>query len=178
MAPRHWIAPAAITLLALLAAPAALAGEYDRYSGTYAYAGDDAERQARHDAIDAVVQQMPRLFRAFAFKRIDKATPIPDQVVIEVAGGEITIGDAPGKGDTTPLGDEEGIVREGDEGADMTVTRTPVDGGIKHRAEQHNGFGQDLYRLADDGQTLKVEVTIGSKQLPGDITYELTYRRQ
>lgn len=159
-----------------LAAPAA-AQDLTRFTGSYVYAGDETQRQARLDAIEATVQQMPKLVRGFARGRIDKATPPPERYVLEVADGEITIGHAAGSGVTTTL-DGDGAVVEGDGGAELTVTRTKQGDCIRHHGEQHNGSGTDVFCLSGDGKTLTVTVTIGSNQLPAPITYELTYSRE
>ncbi len=173
-----WAAIGVATAGVLLAlAVSAGAADFERYGGSYAYAGDDAQKQARLDAIEATVQQMPKLFRAFARGRIDKSTTPAERYEIEVADGQIRIGRNGGQGQQTVL-DGDGVVVEGDEGADLTVTRVIEGDCIRHRAEQHNGYGTDLFCLSPDGTTLTVTVTIGSDQLPAPITYELTYRRE
>lgn len=173
---RAAIGAALMGVLTGLAAPAA-AADFDRFTGRYAYTGDDAQKQARLDAIEATVQQMPKLFRAFARGRIDKSTTPAERYDLEVADGQIRIGRDGGQGRQTVLGGD-GVVVEGDEGADLTVTRVVEGDCIRHRAEQHNGYGTDLFCLSQDDKTLTVTVTIGSDQLPAPITYELTYRRE
>ena len=177
MTPSRLVFGVTIAATALLLAAPAAAQDHTRYTGSYVYAGDDAQRQARLDAIEVTVQQMPKLFRVFARGRIDKATPPPERYVLEVADGEITIGHAAGSGLTTTL-DGDGAMVEGDGGAELTVTRTKEGDCIRHHAEQHNGSGTDVYCLSGDGKTLTVTVTIGSNQLPAPITYDLTYSRE
>lgn len=181
-APRAAVAWAAVLasaslLLFVLPSRAGATDGWERFSGTWIYAGSEAESQARIDAIQAAVGQMPRLFRPFAFRRIDRATTPPPRLVLRVEAGRITIADGDGPGLTTPLGGE-GVVIDGDGGDPQTVTRTPSGDAIRHRAEQHNGFGQDVFRLSADGETLTDTVTVGSDQLPAEIVYVLTYRRE
>lgn len=171
------LAAALMSLYATAPARAGDAEEVARLDGSWVYAGDDDQRLARMDAIEATVQQMPALMRSFARKRIDRSTQIPETYVIDVDGELISIGK---RGETGLETRWDGTASDipGDESHRATLTRTFDGGKLRSHVQEPKGSGTDLFALSADGQTLTVTVTIASKHLPSDIVYDLTFRRE
>ncbi len=145
--------------------------------GTWIYAGDDAERRARLDAIEDTVQRMPRIMRAIARGRITASTEIPARITIRVDGGEVTIAEGDGGGRSTPW-DGTPVAVQGNEDPAATLARTWDGGALTSRFQEPKGSGTDVFRPAADGRTMTLTVTVASQHLPSDIVYDLTYRRE
>ena len=144
--------------------------------GRWVFAGDESERQARLDAIEATVSQMAWVARGIARKRITGSTPIHDHYVFTVDKGTITIAEDAFKGFTTPW-DGSPVEISKQMGGPATLTREFTDEGLRSHWQQKRGAGTEIYRAAPDGATMTVTVVISSPRLPSDIRYELTYRR-
>jgi hypothetical protein len=144
--------------------------------GRWVFAGDESERQARLDAIEATVIQMAWVARGIARKRITASTPIHDHYVFTVDKGTITISEDAFNGFTTPWdGTPVEISRQ--MGGPATLTREITDEGLRSHWQQKKGAGTEIYRTAPDGTAMIVTVVISSPRLPSDVRYELTYRR-
>jgi hypothetical protein len=144
--------------------------------GRWVFAGDEAERQERRDAIEATVSQMAWIARGMARKRITASTPIHDHYLFTVDTGTITIGEDAFKGFATPW-DGTPVEISKQMGGPATLTRSFTDEGLRSHWQQKRGAGTEIYRVAPDGATLTVTVVISSPRLPSDVRYELTYRR-
>jgi hypothetical protein len=145
-------------------------------SGRWVYAGDDAEGQRRLDAIEATVRQMSWVARGMARKRIRASTPIHEWYEFRFEDRTVTIVEAGGDAFSTPGGGRAFEVPRS-QGGPATLTRTWDDGALRSHWRQKKGEGTELYRVSEDGMTMKVTVIIASKRLPSDVVYELTYRR-
>jgi hypothetical protein len=170
-----------LTLACGLAAPAAAddvspyAG-IERFSGLYHWVGGDAEQAARLEAIEVVVQQMSRVIRRTARKRLRAATHISELFDIEYHGDEITISIDDGRSWTTPL-DGTPILFE-HLGEPMTMSRRWRNGTIYAVGQQKVGAGTYVFRLSEDGQILRVAFSMDSDRMPAPVRFDTTYRRQ
>jgi hypothetical protein len=172
-----------IATVASLLVPAAGARADDaevarRFVGSWVYAGGDTEQQARLDAIDDTVARMFGIARPFARRVMRNNTTNPSCFHIELDGDSIAIAIAEDDDEPlwTPL-DGTAVQIDG-WGSDQQVYRKVVGDTLHARSWQHNGGGTRVFRLSADGQTLTVQVIIDSQQLPEDMIYELTYRRE
>jgi len=157
----------------------AAAGDRDvaqRFEGSWAYAGDADEQQARLDAIDATVAEMFGIARPFARRVMRNNTTNPSSFHIQLDGDQIAVSEDDQDPLWTPL-DGTPLEVEG-YGAGQQVYRKVVGDTLHARSWQHNGGGTRVFRLSADGRILTVEVIIQSAQLPTDVVYELTYRKE
>jgi hypothetical protein len=145
-------------------------------TGRWVYVGDDAERQARLDAIEATVSQMAWIARGIARKRITASTPIHDQYIFTVDEGTITIAEDDFPGFTTPWGGTEVEIPK-DKGGPAVLTRQFEEAGLRSHWQAKKGAGTEIYSVAPDGATMTVTVVISSPRLPLDVRYELTYSK-
>ena len=172
--------PLVIATLASLLAPAAGARGDDadvarRFVGSWVYAGDDVEQQARLEVIDDTVSRMFGIARPFARRVMRNRTTNPSCFHIELDGDSIAIVEDDDKPLWTPL-DGSPVQIDG-WGADQQAYRKVVGDTLHARSWQHNGGGTRVFQLSADGQALTVQVIIDSQQLPEDMIYELTFRK-
>ncbi len=171
------IAPTVAALLVLCAPLAVRADDGEvaaRFVGSWAYAGGEAEQQARLDAIDATVAQMFGIARPFARKVMRRNTTNPSCFHIQLDGDQIAISEEDDDPLWTPL-DGTPVQIDGYK-AGQQVYRKVVGDSLHAKSWQHNGGGTRIFRLS--GDTLTVEVVIFSEQLPDDLIYTLTFRRE
>lgn len=161
--------------------PPSVAGAGDgdvarRFEGSWTYAGDADEQQARLDAIDATVAEMFGIARPFARRVMRSNTTNPSSFHIQIDGDKIAVVEEDGEPLWTPL-DGTPVVIDG-YGAGQQVTRKVVDDTLHARSWQHNGGGTRIFRLSGDGHIMVVTVIIESAQLPNDVVYDLTYSKE
>ena len=179
MSIRWWVLAAG--LLALWVSGIALADEEapyagaERYTGLYMNVGGEAEQEARLDAIEHVVQQMSRVLRSTARRRIKAGTHVTRTYEIAVDGDQVTITLDDGRCWTTPLdGTPVEFTHDGDV---MFLSRRWTEGTIFAQGEQQAGTGTYHFRLSEDGQTLNVAFTLDSRHMPEPVKFDTTYRR-
>jgi hypothetical protein len=149
--------------------------EAARYSGTFLFVGGEAERQAQMDSIETVVQQMNRVLRGTARRRMKAGTHITEVFIIDVQVDSITITIDDGRAWTTDLqGTPFESTHDGDQ---MFMSRRWVEGTIKAKGVQKAGTGTYHFRLSEDGQTLSVAYGLDSKHMPEAVEFDTTYRR-
>lgn len=177
---RRIISVAIVLHLFLCTAGTAHAGEpspqAQAYEGTWDFIGGEAEEQARIEAIEVVVQQMNRVLRGIARKRLTVRTIIAQRYDIDLDGEKITISTDTGDSWTTDL---KGTVFEFNyDGDDFILHRTLVGDEIHAHAEQSIGASDYHYKLSADGQVLTITVFTDSKHLPEPVKYTSTYRKR
>lgn len=145
------------------------------YSGTFLFVGGDDERQDQLDSIENVVQQMNRVLRGTARRRMKAGTHITQVFIIDVQLDSITITIDDGRAWTTDLhGTRFEYTHDGDQ---MFMSRRWVEGTIKATGEQKAGTGTYHFRLSEDGQILHVAYGLDSKHMPAPVAFDTTYRR-
>ncbi|HME91060.1 MAG TPA: hypothetical protein VKE49_06535 [Myxococcaceae bacterium] len=156
-------------------APAALR---QRYSGTYVYAGGDAERASVSAAVNRAVEQMPFFSRGFARSALMERAEVRDFYAISFDDqGNLSIlspNEFPevSPSDGTP-------VRITNRFGDQTeLSQQFVDGVLVQRGRSDRGGGTTTFELRPDDQTLLVHRVMESSQLPQPVDYALTYKRQ
>lgn len=146
------------------------------YEGTWDFIGGAAEEQARIDAIEGVVQQMRRVLRGIARKRLTVRTIIAQRYDVAFEGEHITISTDSGDAWKTDL---KGTVYDYNyDGDDFILHRTLVGDEIHAHAEQSIGASDYHYKLSNGGRTLTITVLTDSKHLPEPVKYTSTYRKR
>lgn len=145
-------------------------------SGRYHYVGDAGEQAARAEAIDRGIESLFFAIRPIARSRARDATAIAKTCAISVEGSLIRVRTfdrpdyvAPGDGTKARY------VYAGDEST--LIHRFQGSTLVEHFDQEGEGRINE-YSLSEDGQTLKVKVTLYSPQLTRPIVYGLTYRRE
>ncbi len=176
---RWWVVATVVVALAWTPAVGAddesVYEEATRYTGTYLFVGGEPEYQARLDAIEDIVQQMSRVLRGTARRRMKNGTHITSTFIIDVHVDSITISIDDGRTWTTDLhGTRFEFTHDGDQ---MFMSRRWIDGTIFALGEQKVGNGTYHFRLGEDGQTLHVAYGLDSKYMPEPLKFDTTYRR-
>lgn len=144
------------------------------FEGTFARdsaAGDDVKA-----AIDATVSEMNFLIRGFARGRLESTnepyrtiTITNDTSSVSVATDDRAPVTAPATGDS--------IRWEREDGEELVVRMRWEDGELRQTFTAEDGLRRNVYRLAPDGRTLTLDVTVESGRLPEPLTYQLVYDR-
>lgn len=145
------------------------------FHGVWVHAGEAEDGEARLKAIDALTEEVPKLFRAKARKGLREKTTPPRELKLELEGDLITL---TGKGESVtlrlggpPVAVERGE-RKGKLAARFDGERIVVEGAGK------KGTRVTTYALSTDGTRLRVSVRMVPKRLSEPLVYGTTYRRQ
>ena len=142
------------------------------FVGTYAYAGDAAERKARDAAIDDVVSSMTPIARGIARDKLQEATAIPSHVVFAADTKNLTVTEKEPL--TAPL-DGSPVDVKGYDDSDMKLTYEIAKDQIVQKLSGDGKGRKTNYAL--DAASLRVHVHVYAKQLPKPLDYDLTFAR-
>lgn len=167
-------------LLGALAPPAAdgQAHAFEDFTGRYAFAGGQNERDRQHAAIDGVVDQLNVFIREIARGEIRRNLQPEGRVSITTMGEtrmRVGIGDwAP------PEIGLDGSTRRvtGPDGSATQLSARFRGGRIETFQRNHQGSRENWLSLSPDGRFLYMQVRIAADQLPAAIRYTLSYRRR
>ncbi len=169
----------ALTALLIAVAPASgQAVSVASFEGRYVFVGGDAERQQLDRAIDGVVSRLALLLREVARGEIRRNIQPEPRIAIDVtddAHVRLTLG-AWGPLDVRLDGLEQRV-----RGPDGSATRLAVHyrgGRIETRQASSRGRRENWLSLSPDGRYLFLQSRVGAPQLPEEIRYTLTYRRE
>jgi hypothetical protein len=149
-----------------------------RFSGSYLYAGGDAEKKAVAAAVEKAINGMGFLAKPVARQSLKQRAEIREGYSFVFDGlGHLKLSS---KGFPVESGPLDGkpfpfVTREGDA---TQVSFRFVDGMLLQQGRTEDGSGRTEFRLADDGATLLVHRVMESTQLTAPVEYSLTYRRQ
>ncbi len=166
---------AAVALWFLLSGPATSHAQ-DAMSGTWRYAGSEAERAQREEAVRAATEPMSFLIRGTARDRLMEATAPRPRIHVAVAGDRVEL-----RADGSPrvvltVGGPE-VTVEGERGRGrMRATRRS--GLLTVTAQGERGTRTATYQISEDGGWLYVDVHLRGDRLPEPLVYRLTYRRE
>jgi hypothetical protein len=149
-----------------------------RYSGTYAYAGGDAERASVAAAVNRAVEPMSPFARGFARKALMERAEIRDFFVISFDDkGNVSVVSPREFPEVSP---SDGTpIRVTNRFGDQTeLSQLFVDGVLVQRGRSESGGGTTTFELRPDGQTLRLHRVMESSQLPRPVEYTLTYKRR
>jgi len=166
----------AIAIARPVAAEETIPAAVQPFVGTWVHTGGSAEEQARRDAIEAAIADLPAMIRPMVRKKLTAGTAIVNSLTIEVAGSELTIGETGGESLTTPVDGSTVEVKR--KGKTARVRREGVDGSLRKHAVMPDSWATIVFRLSEDGRTMTVLRQVGSDRLPKAVLFEATYTRQ
>ena len=148
-----------------------------RYAGTYAYAGNDAERAAVQAAVDKATDGMG-IATVFARSALMKRSEIRPTYTIGFDGkGNVSV-ESPGyPAESSPTTGTE-VKQTNKYGDQSENSQHFVGGALLQEGRSGDGSGSTLFKLQPDGKTLIVTRIMKSPQLPGPVEFSLTYVRQ
>jgi hypothetical protein len=160
------------------AASGASAALQQRFSGSYLYAGGDAEKKAVAAAVEKAIAGMGFLAKPVARQSLKQRAEIREGYTfvfdstghLKLSSKGFPVESGPLDGKPFPF-----VTREGDA---TQVSFRFVDGMLLQEGRTEDGSGRTEFRLADDGATLLVHRVMESTQLTAPVEYSLTYRRQ
>lgn len=151
--------------------------DHERFTGSYAYSGGQAQRDQVAAAIEATVMALNVLFRPLARKRITEGNPLREQVGLAVAGKSVTVSFGADRKLTGQL-DGPAVPWTSDTGSALTVTFSLVKGRIVMNCVAKDGARRNVFTLDESGDRLTMSVTMSSERLPVPVKYALSYRRK
>ncbi|MCX4247439.1 hypothetical protein [Paraliomyxa miuraensis] len=146
------------------------------FTGTFRFAGGEAQRQGVVDAVERAVQALLPIFHELARKRLSAANVIPQAVTLSMEGDDLVVvyGDlepqrAPLDGSVRTWHNREGTkVNLKHERRGNTLVQTSWGGG---------GRRVMVWSFDDEGKRLRLHSTMSSPHLPVAIDYRLTFAR-
>ena len=147
-----------------------------RYGGSFRYAGDAREQQARRDAIERAVATFFFAVRGAARSSIDGRTRIMPTCKFEFGGGKIT-SIVPGHAPAISL--ETGAPAPYRVEDDAIVLTQRFDGArlIQSFRADEGGTRRNEFTVSADGKLRFMKATLSSPKLSVPVVYTLTYRR-
>jgi hypothetical protein len=156
-------------------APATASDQRTRFVGTYRYAGGAEEEGARMKAIDHAVEGLSFVIRSTARSRILATTQILGTYSISFEPREIIV---------RPQSRPEMISGDNGEPADYVyngkrsrLTQVLEGDRISQVFVSDDGRRENEFTVSQDGQVLRVKVTLASARLSNPVVYLLTYKR-
>ncbi|HEX7049680.1 MAG TPA: hypothetical protein VF188_05660 [Longimicrobiales bacterium] len=170
------IALALPALIALHASPGAVpaAAQVAALAGRFAYVADESDDIEQ--AIDRGTAELNFFKRPIARGRLRDVNAAYQTVEIEQTRSSIAIGFDGHPPIVTPA-DGAPIRWRRDDGEVFRVRAEWLDDALIQVFTADDGQRENLYTLDPDGRTLRMRVTITSRQLPAPIVYTLVYRR-
>ncbi len=149
-----------------------------RYSGSYLYAGGDAERRAASAAVEHAISGLPFLAKPIARSGLKQRAEVRDGYTLAFDGlGNITISSPGFPVEAGPL-DGRAVAQKDKYGVKSQLTWRFVEGVLVQKGHSEDGGGETDFRLADDDATLLVHRVMESTQLSAPVDFTLTYRRK
>jgi hypothetical protein len=174
-----------ITGLALVFALAGTVGAQtadqvvSEFEGTFRATGSEQQARAEiNEQIDEVVDKMNFIKRPFARSRLKEATKPCVELSFEVLQGNnlnVKCDERPDA--VAPISGQEGSYTN-EEGNKFVLVYKVGPNQILQAFADQDGLRKNLYTLSPDGDTVTMEATIESKQLPEPVTFERTFQRE
>lgn len=146
-----------------------------KFTGTFRYAGNAQQEDARRAAIDRAVAGMSAFTRSTARNRISATTQIISSYSFSFDPGKIVV-----RAQSRP----DMISGDKGEPADYTyngktsqLTQRLVEDRISQTFVSDDGRRENEYTLSPDGQSLLLKVTVISSRLSTPVTYSLSYKK-
>lgn len=148
-----------------------------RYTGTYVYAGTDAERAAVKAAVDSATDGMG-IATGFARTALMKRSEIRPTYTISFDGkGDVSV-ETPGyPPEFSPTSGTE-VKQTNKYGDESQNSQHFVGGALLQQGHTDDGSGSTQFKLQPDGKTLIVTRVMKSPKLPRPVEFTLTYVRQ
>lgn len=167
----------ALTLLVGLAVslPATGFADEDALKGDYELDGSKAQAQKKiHTAIDELVEDVNFVKRGFAKRRLRETNEAVSEIDVEISGDKIAVqydSDPPG---ISPKGNKPANWKNA-EGDSYRLTQQISGRTLTQKFQGEDGARTNKLTVSEDGNTIDMQVTVTSDQLPRPLTYSLTY---
>ena len=149
------------------------------FKGTFRATGSEAEAQTQiNEQIDEVVDQMNFIKRPFARSRLKEATKPCIELNFEVLQGNNLNVKCDERPDAIAPITGQGGSYTNEEGNKFVLVYKVGPNQILQAFADQDGLRKNLYTLSPDGETVKMEASVESKQLPEPVTFERTYQRE
>lgn len=147
----------------------------ERFVGTWRYAGTPEQgREIIHRAVDYTVEPMNFITRGFAAGRLRDKNQLIRNIEIAAPGDSIRVTFDGERTYQTPPNQWRVHTFQGE---DVNVVLRPRGDVLVQLFRSESGLRRNVYRLVDD-DTMHLEVTVQSDQIPRDMRYRLEYRRR
>jgi hypothetical protein len=128
-------------------------------------------------AIDSTVRHMSFIIRGIARSRLSKINPTPQRLRVDVEADTASVGFDNGNPVVTPLNGEtvswlNPLTGETDH-AHAAVSGDTV----RQTIVAHDGQRENALVFSEDGQRLRLHVTVTSHRLPRPLVYDLLFRK-
>lgn len=150
----------------------------EAYEGGWSFSRSRRDVRGLEQAIDHVVDQLNFFIREIARGEMRRRITPESRVRFNLLpGARISLAIDEWGPMTFDLGAQPRRVR-GPNGDDIRVAVAFQGGRLVHREIHSQGHRTNVFALSGDGARMTMHATIGSDQLPDDVRYRLTYRRQ
>lgn len=156
-------------------APAGTSDQPVRFAGTYRYAGNAQEEEARRAAIDRAVEGMSVFIRSTARNRVSATTQILGSYSFSFESGKIWV-----RAQSRPdmiSGDKGEPADYVYNGKHSKLTQRLVGDRISQVFVSDDGRRENEYTLSQDGQVVTLKVTLSSPRLSVPVVYSLSYKK-
>jgi hypothetical protein len=164
-----------LAILALVAVPAHAAAQSAAFTGTFVLAPEASDNIDK--AIERSVEKMNFIKRPIARGRLKKTNPAYNTVSIAHTASEMRIATDTDAPIVTPS-DGTTVQWKRDDGEVFGVSTEWHSGKLEQTFKAGDGQRVNVYSLSEDGDTLTLDVTVSSPQLPQPVVYRLVYRRK
>lgn len=148
----------------------------EAFEGSYKFVGGQKDREGLEAAIQTSMEAVSPMLRDLGSKRLREANPIPKTITIKVEGetAEILFD---GKGHAVKL-DGAPVRTRSRAGERVKISHRMRGAKLSEFVDGSGGDRRNDFVLSDDGQRLKLEVTISSGHLPVPVEYTLRFKRK
>lgn len=164
-----------LAILAVLAVPVDVLAQSAAFTGTFVLAPEASDNIDK--AIERSVEKMNFIKRPIARGRLKKTNPAYNTLSIAHNASEVRITTNAGAPIVTPA-DGTQVQWKREDGEVFGVSTGWQNGKLEQTFRAGDGRRVNLYSLSADGDTLTLDVTVSSPQLPQPVVYRLVYRRQ
>lgn len=168
---RPTLLPVAVTLFASASLGAAGA---ESLSGTWTYAGGEAEEKARFAAIDKATDGLNGFIKGKARGKLKERTAPPKAMTIQIEGSQLTLSGAGNKSLSLEMGAAP-IEIKGDKGKAKVSAKAIPDGFVLVNQGEKGGM-TTTYKLA--GEALVANVKMTGERLKSPLDYRLSFKRK
>jgi hypothetical protein len=149
-----------------------------RFSGTYLYAGGDAERRAVALAVEKAVATMGFLVKSLARDSLSQRAEVRASYAFAFDGfGNLEVKSPGFPAELGPL-DGTPFALETRDGDRVQLSQRFVEDFLVLEATAEEGRGRTEFRLSKDGATLHVHRVLAGPLLSAPVDFILTYQRQ
>jgi len=149
----------------------------DPPSGAALYVLMPDSSESIHDAIDHVVSHMSFIIRGIARGRLTKVNPTPQRVRVDVEANSVSVAFDNGNPVVTPLNGDTVAWRNPLTGETNHARGVEAGDTVRQVIAAKDGERENALIFLEDGQRLRLHVTVTSHRLPRPLTYDLLFRK-